>query len=716
MKNCVKCGKEISDTAKFCGYCRAKQDGFENDVITSKGIICPACQHGNSPTAKFCGKCRHSLTDIERETLHANSYENLHYENDKNIDKYHGFITWSVLPGQLAVKIDEKEIDSYGFVKGLYVSPGTKAIFFVNGKCKATLESGKYFFRKTQKEVKETTEQEQKKGVISFMQNVASHIANGASALFGISGKPIYTVVLCRGGEFPLIYEFENVRTASVSCNIGLHFLCKISNINAFAENLLLDRKYVTLESIAGALSPYIKTIVDQAFITTLPEKINEDVGAMEALFTLISSRIQKVYSYIELVHIISATANNDILDHLRLLKEELYLSEQELEQVQLRNDFLNRLQDEDRNNNLRYARSETDYQALMDDIELDGLKNEDKRQQFILMLTAERELRVARTQSEMNIAINKLKQSNLLSNEEIEVLKAQIDHRSEMLKLENDQEIAMTILDNSQLLASATLRNEILLDKEKLRWEIEIGNQRFENELIRKRKENELRNEERNAALDMEVREREAQLDLLRKAQQIRNEREEAAHIREMDKIRVQNELEESKLNHDLEKTKIMSNLTFEQIMAINPNIAPEAANAFAEKFRAEAATMNNERYDDLAKQFMAYMKEVGQQNMDIVKELIYSQSHMQEMRLKDKEAEIDRIYQSSEQNTDRVLNSVKTTVTAVSGQPHIITPPSPVVGVTPTVIGCPSCGTKNAKGSAFCEECGSDLSSKKQ
>lgn len=713
MKKCVNCGQEISDGAIFCGYCRTKQPSSEMEDISARGTICPFCQNVNSATAKFCNHCGKPLS-VSEENPSEYDLGDQTSDHENIVDKQRGYITWSVLPGQLAVKIDEKEIDGYGLIRGLYVAPGTKALFFVNGKYAATLDSGRYSFNEMRQEANPT----QRKGMLGFLTNVAGYIANGVSALLRLPGRPFYSIILCRGNEFPLVYEFENLRTASVSCNIGLHFLCKISNINSFAESLLTDNKFVSLQTVADRLNPYIQTIVNQKLREVTPERIEEDPAWAEQLLDLVRERVQGVYPYLNIVQIIRATAINEELDKIRRLKEELYVKEQELEQVQLRNDFLNRLQDANRRNELQNARSETDFRALMDGIELDGLRNENTKKQAILMLMAESALQRARTQSELDIAMNQLVQSNMLSDEEINVLREQIDHRAAMVRIGHGQEIAMANLENGQLLALATIRNEVAIEHEKLKWELEIGNKRFENALWRQREQNKLKNEERESDYAFEKQQMQDQMSLLAQAQELRSAREEAEHRRKMEEIRAQNEIERAKLDNALEKTKVMATMTFEQIMALNPDISPDAAKALAEKFKAEAAATNIDQYNALVERYIADMKTVGQQNIGIIHELIQSQNQLSAARLNDKQAEMDRVYQTTERNTDRVLESVKTTVGAVSSQPHVIVPPSPmvattpVVPVSPAVMCCPNCGKKNVKKNSFCEECGTDLS----
>ncbi|MBQ7650955.1 MAG: zinc ribbon domain-containing protein, partial [Victivallales bacterium] len=56
MKKCPKCGRELNDTAKFCGAC-----GYRFPAVTSPqptaGNLCWKCGNPLKPGSKFCGKC-----------------------------------------------------------------------------------------------------------------------------------------------------------------------------------------------------------------------------------------------------------------------------------------------------------------------------------------------------------------------------------------------------------------------------------------------------------------------------------------------------------------------------------------------------------------------------------------------------------------------------------------------------------------------------------
>ena len=123
---------------------------------------------------------------------------------------------------------------------------------------------------------------------------------------------------------------------------------------------------------------------------------------------------------------------------------------------------------------------------------------------------------------------------------------------------------------------------------------------------------------------------------------------------------------------------------MTPEQIMASNPNLTPEVAQAFAEKFKAEAAAAHAQANDDKTMLLMQQLLQIKQQ-------------------------ELDRTRADANANNDRVVDAVKTTINAVGGmgQTNRTQPQNPAGGATV----CPVCHAYNEPGAAFCCRCGQKL-----
>ena len=121
MKTCNKCGNEVKDEAKFCGKCGNKFETQPQVQANTDSVTCSKCGNIVAVGKKFCGKCGNKLEE----------------KNDVSIIS--GHIQWNIIPGQVALKITEQDIDSYGKVKGINIQDGVKALFFVEGKISAEL-------------------------------------------------------------------------------------------------------------------------------------------------------------------------------------------------------------------------------------------------------------------------------------------------------------------------------------------------------------------------------------------------------------------------------------------------------------------------------------------------------------------------------------------------------------------------------------------------
>ena len=827
MKRCPQCNKEVSDTAKFCGGCGYK--------FAAAGAVCPKC--GNPGSGKFCGKCGTPLApqqspasqdlEVTEQTVNAPKPE---------ITVTKSYLNWNILPGQLAVKIDESDIASYGNgLKGINIQDGVKALFFVSGKLVSELSSGHYPFKNWEDE----RPAEERAGILKrgFTWFCNAFLPESwkekADNLGWTTQPPSFSFVLIRTNEFPLVFNFTDVPTSTLSCNIGLHFLCKISNINNFYTAHLSDQKFIGFEKIARRLEANLKKLINYSFLDVDPEKISRNPEMAERIQATLKETITQIYPYIQLSRVINISAQNEDLDNFRRMAEELYISERELIELTKRNDFLNRFQAVQNEQELYQLRAGYSHENAMTDadyaqeehvarrdslhsVTMQGIANtremtelrmesthdidkskleaehhaikekiyeemaltDDERAKFDLMLSAQAQLREAKTEEEIAAAMHTFRKSGLLREQEIENMQHQIAQQAELRDLNDAQVLAMT-----------TMQNQMALDQQKLEWEIQIGNKRIQNQFDRQRIEDAYNDERRDkeynftdqrrekdadfsdsrreadaryedsrrqANIDFDRQEQENQLDLLQKAQNIRMQREAAEHQREMESAEAarRHELESQKLAQDAEKNRldaaneekrIYAGMTFEQIMAANPNLTPQAAQALAKKYEAEAATAQaqaamaqNDKIAQMAMdqkdQMMAFM----QQQMAMMKDLsmagINAGAAHQQAMYNEKQAELDRTRADAVANSDRFVDGMKTTIQAVGNmgntqqapqqapqqpayQQVVYQAPQPQYQQAPQQvppqaasqgIKCPNCGQENPAGAAFCSECG--------
>ena len=694
---CSKCGNEVAEGKKFCGKCGNPMGAAA--PASAGGVICSKCGAPVTPGKKFCGKCGSPVSADSQAAAKAAPGQN---ENDLTVSS--GFIHWNILPGQIALKIDEADIAHYNNVQGFVVQDGLKAVFFADGVLAGELGAGKYPF----KDLGVTEVQ----GVKRFFLRIAAFFSEKARA--ALQSATTLSIILMREGEFPLIFVEKDIPTKALRSDVALHVTAKISNIIQFYKNQLLDQKFVSVEKLSSSLETAVRTLLEEKLSTVEAEEIPSNTKLREELLSQLKTSVSDIYPYISLERIIRLTATNTELDELRRMREELYISEKELVELSKRNDFLNRLNDEKNQQLLHDAQTQADFTAAMNKIDEQNELTADEKAKFADMLYWQRKLREAQNADEGNAALNKLEQNGLLREEEISTLKADIEQRKNLKNLTDGQALAML-----------TLQNNIALDQQKLQWEIETGNRRVQNALDRERMQAAYDDERRRAEIQLDREEQESQLELLKQAQAIRQEREDAEHKRKMEEEAAARSheitLTQMEQKHQEEMRRMFQNMSAEQIMAANPDITPEAAAALAEKFKsensAEQIALMKEHKDEITR----LMGDQQKQQAETMNQMMKMMENMFSAQNARKDAEIDAIRKDANEHQDRMENIIKTQATAAYGAAGKIFAPAAKQVVNnnnstarkdmPQGNACPNCGAELEKGASFCGECGNSL-----
>ena len=694
---CSNCKAILNKDAKFCSVC-----GTPVPVelsVNKKVQYCSSCNHELARGAKFCNRCGAPQTEVPSDGVSIHNH----------------YVTWHILPGQLALKIDEQTMSEYRRVRGLYIAPGTRALFFVNGNYVASLDSGKYPFRKFTHIHKDAG------AAMGFLHSVADHISDGATLLFSgtyLKKRNFYTVMLVKGAEFNLRFEIDNIATSNIRSTVMLDMLCNITDLDTFFASQLTDRKYITVSDFASQLIPSVTATLNTILCDTLPSQISDNTMLISKLVPQLQNCLQTIYPYVEVKHLLRLTANREEIEELRRGNEDLYIGGEKLDQLNLRNELLNRAQSDEYAQELTVARAEVDYQKLMDKIDRDRLMNEDTRASFITQLAAERELREARTQEDVDSALDKLCQERILSEDAVAVLKRKIAFQAK----EQDEEYA-------GLIAIAVLRNQTTLDKEQLEWSLEKENRIADNKLARekidfewssekKQREEQLRlqqekdrqeadRQRRLAELELQQKLDAHKMDLLKQAQMLREQNLRAAHEREMELRKQTADFEVTKqklaLETELEEQRLYLGMTAEQIMVANPRITPEAAAAMAKKFEAEALAAKNNATVDIMQKHNDDLKELLREQHQLTRDVVEADLRHASNTVEYKQQEIERVSASSKEHEDRLLSGVQTATTSAA----TVLRSSNVQ----SFVFCTNCGKRHPANTKVCDACNTPL-----
>ena len=715
---CFDCGKELRDGAKFCSGCgKAQPIAQSAPAPAAGGVTCPKCGNVITTGKPFCSKCGTKLGDAPApETA------------KKDFSLLGSYIHWNILDGQIAVKIDENDIAAYGKVKGLNIQDGVKALFFAEGKFIAELGGGSYTFKELGSDTISKPEppkpkpqpvakapEPKKKSFFGFVSNLVGHLtghnrerAQAAGLTSRVSADvPSVSIVLVRDVKFPLLFDFKGINTASLQSDVALHLLCKVVNINEFYKNQLLDKKFVCYDEFSKQLNPLVQNVLNNALAGVRADEVAGNTVLYANVLAMLKTVVAQVYPFIDVTDVLDMSGKQEDLDKLRKLKEELYVSELELEQATKRNAFLNRLKDESNAQAMHEARTQVDFVDAMAKIDQQNELNQFEREKFALMLAGQKKLHEAKSESEMQAALQDIKKSDMLREDEFKALELNIktqkilreasseenvqamlqeykknglirDDEIETLEHNIRQRADLRDLNDEQILAMATIQNEQAQERQRMLWDFEVGTKRLENELQlrrvqdsyadeRREKDAAFNDSRREADLDFNTRSRKAnidldkeeqlsQLDILKQAQAIRQEREDAEHRRQeealasarqheaqMTGLDMQREAQEQR--HEEEMRRMFQTMSVEQIMAANPDLSPAAAEAMKAKYAAEAAA-NAEKYKAEAGMAQNGLLEAKNQQMFAMMQ------QMMASKDADRSAEMERMMQMSGMN----------------------------------------------------------------
>lgn len=618
---CANCKNQLKEGAKFCGKCGTKVEQSNNNKKNS----CVECGNELKAAAKFCGKC-----GTPQPAKQNNN------SSDDNPNK--GYIMWEMKPGQIALRLTESIFSQYNKSAGVVIPEGYLAMILCGGKLQSMLDAGVYkfenenntdilssisdFFRNIFSSRKNRDNTQNKKDIEAISQAVKNRI-------------PV-EIIVCRSSAFNLPFVIKDVPTSAIKVDLGIMLSMQVSNLLELYKKYLLDKTVLAADTFATELTPYLENEIKLAVSTLAPDNIDLNSDLKNSLKGKLESIFNDNFKFVQFIDVVKINTDRAELDRLNNLSEEMYLSERELEHLSRRNEFMNRLTQEQNSAELQNAENSADFNRRLADINRD----------------------------------------NLLNEEQMANLQREITERSEDHEMNRARAIELMVVQHQHDLQSA-----------RLKMEEELGTRMFNLQLERQKQSDDYADERRRKEIDLDKEEQLSQLEILQQAQNIREQREQASHTRKLEE-------ERQSQSHEMDKLNVYSGMSAEQIMVANPDIKEEAARAMAEKFKAEAAEAANDSRAANAMEQTRMMKEFMEQQMQAVRDMSNANAQAMGGMLEAKEREIQRTQQMVDKNEDRYASVVNQQIASdrvlnkkkcnACGQP------------TGEEVFCPECGNR--------------------
>jgi len=608
--------------------------------------FCKKCGSQVSDQAKFCNKCGESR---EVKSSNTNTQEKSEKTENSN-NEYAGYYNWSVMPTELVRRISLTEVEGYENAKGMYVMPGTRALMFIdsNGELGGVLDEGKYEFPKTElkEEDKEKLEKikvavkSEKPNIdapakkeLNFIQKIIKGLSlfsrkdeeiktqqpkntelneERSNAIKKILSKRVSVVstYLYNSRNVNVDLVFDDVSFSDLTSSVALRLKIDITDYAGFLSDFMVESNSgLSVVQFTDRLHNEIEFWLKSKF-----KSLNVDeLSASESFQNDLANEIQSSFQSIK-VKVIGIELNNEALQRIRSKKEELIVKERELENVRYQNTINNLTLTIQNEQEFKEASQRLAHESNIWQTEQEKLKFEQEKKIFSELLAKEDILRQANTEEELKNAKAELLKSGLLRENEIDQLATKIKREKETGDIQFNHSTSVLSERNRQELKLMEQDLEIEIKKRNLAAETET----IDTELELKRKREEADRDAKRKDADLEHDEMLKQMELAEKAAKLTQQKRDQEHQQNLESQR-------AKADIDLEKIQMYKDMSVEEIMVVNPDLTVHAAQAIAEKFKAEAkAKENDTRAEDAKKQseeMRAFMEKTQESMVDIVK-----------------------------------------------------------------------------------------------
>jgi len=610
-------------------------------------------------------------------------------------------IQLTLVPGVVARKVTEKEMGEYSGREGVIVSPGTILTVIADGRIVATLTGGYYGLPKN-RSGHITSLVKEAKG--NFIENVIGWFrrkdnVEQAPAISHQEAEVIrkakhISLVLMREAPFNLSFHFDELPFVDgIRSSVGIILNAKVSDPASLYSHALVSASRVSEEQLAEIIKPVLGMELSKVLGAFTPESFQPGPELHQTLPEVLKAALSGSFPGVTVLGIIEATANGPEVEKIRAVSQQIYFDGRKIDQMERMNQLQNRLSSVENRSKLDQATSDQQFAVAMDAVNRDGL------------LSGE----------EMDSFKQDLEKRRMVREEEMDNLGQDQDDRQEDRLLSRSHALDLLRVDRQLAADVARFAGQVELQRQehdirRKELEAQLGMRSIELDISRT--EASFRDERREKELEFEARKRSQDISLqsqsraekikaMEDLQALREQRDAAQHERELAARRLD-------VDADLQKTSIYAGMTFEQIMATNPNISAEAAKALAEKFKGDKTDeLAKRREDDIEAErkrmdaMMDRMQQMAESTMKQTANIATGQNAAHQK-------ELDRVAKQADERGSEIVKTVEKTLQStaqVFSADARAKGPSQAVKIVGT---CKTCQAEIEKGQGFCPECG--------
>ena len=555
------CRHRVRKGSQFCPKCGAN---------APKGLAaCGKCGAEVSTASRFCWECGSDLAAVAKPFIISD--------------------IWARGPEDFAVRVDDQDIQGR-LTKPIIIEHGTRALFFQNGKCKGELREGRH-------------------SMGGFLRNLNNFMIDQRTSVVLVDAGDV--LIDLENGDLWTSEKFE-VRTVE-------RLVMRIADPESMFVNLFKGRSRISLDEIESQLAGEIQMVLTGLVAQYTAEQLFSDINVRNQLEERLREEMAGTLGRLGLglVQLRFVSFEGETYEKLRAERSQISETDQRTAMIAERARLNERLRE-----------------TLTKD-KMDAFKNEKDLEGFIRQTEHELGLKEVIRDDEMDRLKDRFSferdREGLLRRIEIDAIKDD-DRRESAWK-----ELLAEEQQRDERHRRELERSLAVAENDAQKQEIELKMQHLDHEAQLRQKRLDHEEATRQARTEQELDEQKADAGMkrLKEIKEMEREEDDAEHRRELEKLEAFSEASAQALIAitdgpageqiaKLEELRANQQMTPEQILAVTAQASPEAAKALAAKYESEGKL--GEEKAKLLEQQLADQRQMAESNADRVERILHT------------------------------------------------------------------------------------------